>query len=493
MNLTSGLASVAAGLAIGATIVGATAGQVFFADSNGALAQSSGLVWDNVNSRFGINAIASLSAYFTVGGVQSGNAALEVAPAGGVVMSSINRTGSVYTSLSFDGSSFNVRVNGSANNGIYVPGTGATGFGTQGSPIYMGDFKGSGAYGYMRMISSDINAAGFLFAANNGSGSHGFSLYDASGSATRFSINASGHVGIGTTSQPNRLTVSGGGIQVTGLPDVTAGNGAGLYTGYSGSYVISYAINPGTAYLNYISLASKFLFSDANAVPQSKVHIVGPGSDTDALQIETGTGTSGIRFTFGNALNSYPARICSFQDASAGYLSFQPNSSATASTEVFRMYGNGDVTAGSLLNDFALGAFSMQYANRSLVGDTYTASVLSTTSQVADAGGSLGFGGFYVGTSTVGIFGSIAGRKDNSSSGDYGGYLSFATRANGTGAPVESFRITSSQIIKYSKNTTGAGSAALGANSPAVTNTAPYTWFTFLSSDGSTVYVPAWK
>lgn len=40
---------------------------------------------------------------------------------------------------------------------------------------------------------------------------------------------------------------------------------------------------------------------------------------------------------------------------------------------------------------------------------------------------------------------------------------------------------------------TGAGSALLGANSPASTLTAPYTWLTMKSSDGSTVYVPAWK
>ncbi len=41
--------------------------------------------------------------------------------------------------------------------------------------------------------------------------------------------------------------------------------------------------------------------------------------------------------------------------------------------------------------------------------------------------------------------------------------------------------------------TTGAGSALLGANSPAVTNTAPYKWLRFTTSDGSDVYVPAWK
>ena len=42
-------------------------------------------------------------------------------------------------------------------------------------------------------------------------------------------------------------------------------------------------------------------------------------------------------------------------------------------------------------------------------------------------------------------------------------------------------------------NTTGAGSALLGSNSPASTLSAPYTWIKFISADGSTVYIPAWK
>lgn len=49
-------------------------------------------------------------------------------------------------------------------------------------------------------------------------------------------------------------------------------------------------------------------------------------------------------------------------------------------------------------------------------------------------------------------------------------------------------------LIKFSGlNSTGAGTALLGTNSPAVTNTAPYTWFKVLTSDGSTAYIPVWK
>lgn len=54
--------------------------------------------------------------------------------------------------------------------------------------------------------------------------------------------------------------------------------------------------------------------------------------------------------------------------------------------------------------------------------------------------------------------------------------------------------LPSGQIKNVAGNeATGAGSAVLGANCPAVTATAPYKWLKFTSSDGSQVYVPAWK
>ncbi len=46
---------------------------------------------------------------------------------------------------------------------------------------------------------------------------------------------------------------------------------------------------------------------------------------------------------------------------------------------------------------------------------------------------------------------------------------------------------------KFLAGSTGSGSAALGSNCPASTATAPYTWIKTTSSDGSTVYIPAWK
>ncbi len=53
---------------------------------------------------------------------------------------------------------------------------------------------------------------------------------------------------------------------------------------------------------------------------------------------------------------------------------------------------------------------------------------------------------------------------------------------------------TFSSLQKLSGDTTGAVTPlGLGTNCPAVSGAAPYTWLAFTSSDGSTVYVPAYK
>jgi hypothetical protein len=64
----------------------------------------------------------------------------------------------------------------------------------------------------------------------------------------------------------------------------------------------------------------------------------------------------------------------------------------------------------------------------------------------------------------------------------------------GAGQTAASTIFTINGIQKFAgTNTTGAGTALLGANSPAVTNTAPYTWIRIVTSDGSTAFIPAWK
>ena len=85
---------------------------------------------------------------------------------------------------------------------------------------------------------------------------------------------------------------------------------------------------------------------------------------------------------------------------------------------------------------------------------------------------------------------------ENFSSTAQGTEIWFTITPNGTASNTIGWKVRNDgQLMNFrsANEATGAGSAALGANSPAVTNTNPYTWIKMVSSDGSQVYVPAWK
>ena len=101
------------------------------------------------------------------------------------------------------------------------------------------------------------------------------------------------------------------------------------------------------------------------------------------------------------------------------------------------------------------------------------------------------------------VLGKLAIGESNSAAPTSTLYVKDATAS--TGATTVQFDIGAGQsststiltlggVIRFNgQNTTGAGSASLGSNSPAVTNTAPYTWIRIVTSDGSTGYFPVWK
>jgi hypothetical protein len=92
-------------------------------------------------------------------------------------------------------------------------------------------------------------------------------------------------------------------------------------------------------------------------------------------------------------------------------------------------------------------------------GNYQTIQAFSTDSAAINLGGGISLGGYYTGTSAIAQFGSIWGRKENSTSGNYNGYLAFGTNTQSVGV-TERMRITSSGSILIgtsTDNSNGAG------------------------------------
>ena len=119
------------------------------------------------------------------------------------------------------------------------------------------------------------------------------------------------------------------------------------------------------------------------------------------------------------------------------------------------------------------------------------------TGQIVTTGANntfIGFQASIVATATQPSFATAIG---SSATVGANGAVALGTDHTGAGATTTTQDVialgTSNHQIQVSNNATGAGSALLGANCPATTVAAPYTWLKMMSQDGSTVYVPAWK
>ena len=98
------------------------------------------------------------------------------------------------------------------------------------------------------------------------------------------------------------------------------------------------------------------------------------------------------------------------------------------------------------------GRLDVRSANITVGSNDALVQFRSTTAQAADVGASLQLGGMYDGSNSLG-FAEVAGRKENSTSGNWSGYLQFSTRQFG-GAFAERMRIDS------------AGNVGIGTSSP---------------------------
>ena len=122
----------------------------------------------------------------------------------------------------------------------------------------------------------------------------------------------------------------------------------------------------------------------------------------------------------------------------------------TAGTERMRINASGNLLVGTTAG-LTNARVDIRDVNRT--GNASNVTILSTTTQAAGIGGTIGLGGLYDGSNST-MFGVVRGGKENATSGNYAGYLSFDTVPNG-GSITERMRITS------------AGDVGIGTSSPA--------------------------
>lgn len=211
-----------------------------------------------------------------------------------------------------------------------------------------------------------------------------------------------------------------------------------------------------------------------------------------------GTGGNYIRLRNTTAGTGNDARIYIDADGSIGDgLSLNHTSSTYTAAGIFAQAGSavfGQSSGGlSVAATHASGEIRFYTGGTTLRGTMAAAGTLSwsdsITSTKAGGGSVVAANASNSDATTLGSTGISCTAALGISTSASGGTITLTTGNNGDVI----FTTTGTGLVKFTDDTTGGGSAALGANSPAVTNTAPYTWLKLKSSDGSTVYVPAFK
>jgi hypothetical protein len=178
------------------------------------------------------------------------------------------------------------------------------------------------------------------------------------------------------------------------------------------------------------------------------------GSVTLSSPAVSGTTTLTLPTTSGTVIVNSGAQTIEFADGSAAAPSitnsgdtntgiFFPAADTIAfsegGAEAMRINSSGNVGIGT---SSPASKLNVRAANITDTTDTGQITILTTTAQAANVGGKLALGGLYNESNYL-TFGSIAARKENSTSGNWSGYLQFSTRLFG-GNLEERMRIDSS-------------------------------------------------
>lgn len=237
----------------------------------------------------------------------------------------------------------------------------------------------------------------------------------------------------------------------------------------------------------------------ADAADNSKIVVAGGGAANEA-------GTRGAQIQFGgNELvggTGVEGSIRMFTGNVAGARCFIGLNNAASTFAVLNTAGNtvwsisqaGVLGQGSGGGDIVFNATTTAVRTNSTNGSDTKEIYISSSDQNADPtrgaylrlkGNEVAGGGDAVLESGDSVGSDILIRVNSAA-----GVLNLATNATIAQRITAAGRI---QNVLAANEATGGGSALLGANCPAVTVAAPFTWVRFVTSDGSDVFIPVWK
>jgi hypothetical protein len=297
----------------------------------------------------------------------------------------------------------------------------------------------------------------------------------ATNNTERARIDSAGNLGIGTSSPSTRLHVVG-----SGNPTITLAGSDGAYSSIfsmaaagGGSSVINANGGQNTLLLQTNSTTKAVLDSSGNlgigtSSPSYKLDVVGNGyfstgmsvADTSAVNwgawtsiqengffdaggnfLHNAVKTSGANDTWNYRNNGFATRYKQLNAVHSWYTAPSGTAGdAISFSQAMTLDASGNLLVGKT-SGYRSGKLVVAAANVSQGSTLANLHVTTTDTQGADLGGSIGMGGQVGGDETP--FGVISGRKENGTSGNYAGYLAFATQNSGA-TIAERARITSS-------------------------------------------------
>jgi len=209
---------------------------------------------------------------------------------------------------------------------------------------------------------------------------------------------------------------------------------------------------------NRLHITSAGLVGLGTSGPDAKLHVVS-GSTPSIAQLYIGQG--------GGSNNYYDANNHYFRDGNLNNVISTTSSTIqlfTGATERVRIDSSGRVGIGTSVPGSIL---DIRFSTNPVVdngGGADALRVWTSSALAADAGGAVSFGGVATSGGAFASWAQIAGRKENATSGAYGGYLQFAVNT-GSGTMSERARLTSDG--KFLVGTSTALNATSG-NAPAL-------------------------